>query len=253
MARLKHSILRWLLIACVVATTSCTPTRLRETLPALVATYSIVAFDPATGDLGVAVQSKFFGVGSVVPWAKARVGAIATQAYANTAYGPRGLEELSKGRLPAEILAKLTDDDDLRVHRQIGMINAAGKAAAYTGEKCQSWAGHLVGTNFSAQGNLLASGAVVTNMARAFETARTSGEGELAEWLMAALWEAEKAGGDKRGRQSAALLVVRDRGGFAGQNDRYVDLRVEDHVEPLVELKRLLELHRKFYPKPAAR
>jgi len=247
MARLNHPSLRWLLTACVVATTSCAPTRQRETQPALVATYSIVAFDPATGDLGVAVQSKFFGVGSVVPWARAGGDAIATQAYANTSYGPDGLLLLKSGMAPAAVVETLTGADSRRDSRQLGVIGADGEVAAFTGEKCQDWAGHLVGTNFSAQGNLLASGQVVTNMAKAFESARTLAEGELADWMMAALDAAETAGGDKRGRQSAALLVVRKDGGYAGQNDRYMDLRIEDHPKPLRELRRLLEGHRQFY------
>ncbi len=247
MARLNHQIVLWLLIAWVVVTTGCASARQRETQSELVATYSIVSFDPATGDLGVAVQSKFFGVGSVVPWARAGVGAIATQAYANTSYGPDGLLLLKSGMAPAAVVETLTGADSRRDIRQIGVIGADGEAAAFTGEKCQTWAGHLLGRHFSAQGNLLAGGQVVTNMARAFETSRADGKGELADWLMAALDAAEEAGGDKRGRQSAALLVVRKDGGYAGQNDRYIDLRVEDHPEPLRELHRLLEGHRQFY------
>jgi uncharacterized Ntn-hydrolase superfamily protein len=247
MARLiPKSFLRSLAGAMALLFAGCAAAPVQQA-PPLVATYSIVAFDPATGDLGVAVQSKFFGVGSVVPWAKAEVGAVATQSYANTDYGPRGLAELARGHSPETVIAKLTQADANQAVRQVGMVDARGRAAAFTGERCHGWAGHLMGTNFTAQGNLLASGAVVTNMARAFEAARASGTGELAEWLTEALFAAEAAGGDRRGRQSAALLVVRKGGGYAGQNDRYVDLRVEDHPEPLEELRRLLKLHRQFY------
>ncbi|MSU41886.1 MAG: DUF1028 domain-containing protein [Pedosphaera sp.] len=214
----------------------------------LVATYSIVAFDPATGDLGVAVQSKFFGVGSVVPWARAGIGAIATQAEANVAYGPDGLKLLADGKSARETLAALTTNDARRDVRQIGIVDAQGRVASFTGEKCHDWAGQIEGKHFAAQGNLLAGETVVKGMARAFETARAAGQGELADWLATALEAAEAAGGDRRGRQSAALLVVREKGGYARANDRYVDLRVEDNPEPVKELARLLEIHKRFYP-----
>jgi uncharacterized Ntn-hydrolase superfamily protein len=206
-----------------------------------------VAFDPGTGDLGVAVQSKFFGVGSVVPWARAKVGAIATQSYANTTYGPEGLKLLESGRSPEQVIERLTRADPRRAVRQVGVIDSRGRAAAFTGDECLPWAGHLVGTNFAVQGNLLAGEAVVRAMAEAFDNARRQPDTELADWLVAALTAGESAGGDKRGRQSAALLVVRDHGGYGGQNDRFVDLRVEDHPEPIEELSRLLELHKRFY------
>jgi uncharacterized Ntn-hydrolase superfamily protein len=212
-----------------------------------VATYSIVAFDPKTGDLGVAVQSKFFGVGSVVPWARAKVGAIATQSYANTTYGPEGLKLLESGRSPAQVIERLTRADPRRAVRQVGVIDSRGRAGAFTGDECLPWAGHLVGTHFAVQGNILAGETVVRAMAEAFENARRQPDTELADWLVAALAAGESAGGDKRGRQSAALLVVREHGGYGGQNDRFVDLRVEDHPEPIAELSRLLELHKRFY------
>lgn len=212
-----------------------------------VATFSVVGFDPATGDLGVAVQSKFFGVGSVVPWAKAKVGAIATQSYANTSYGPDGLALLESGKNAKETLRQLTDADAGRDQRQAGVVDAQGRAASFTGAKCNAWAGHIEGTNFCVQGNILTGEEVVKAMASAFEKARGVTNSELADWLMAALDAGQEAGGDKRGKQSAALLVVRDKGGYAGKNDRYVDLRVEDHPEPIQELNRLLELHKKFY------
>lgn len=212
-----------------------------------VATFSVVGFDPATGDLGVAVQSKFFGVGSVVPWAKAKVGAIATQSYANTSYGPDGLALLEAGKSAKDTLRQLTEADSGRDNRQAGVVDAQGRASSFTGAKCNGWAGHIEGTNFCVQGNILAGEEVVKAMAAAFEKARGVTNSELADWLMAALDAGQQAGGDKRGRQSAALLVVREKGGYGGKNDRYVDLRVEDHPEPIQELNRLLEMHKKFY------
>tara|TARA_B100001123_G_scaffold423212_1_gene533132 strand:- start:227 stop:973 length:747 start_codon:yes stop_codon:yes gene_type:complete len=214
-----------------------------------IATYSIVAFDPATGDLGIAVQSKFFGVGSVVPWAKAGVGAVATQSYANTTYGPNGLKLMAEGKTPEETMKILTDGDPGREHRQVGMVDAKGRAASFTGKGCNAWAGHKVGKYYAAQGNILKGEAVVKDMASAFEKARKQPNSQLADWLVAAVTAAEAAGGDKRGRQSAALVVVRDKGGYAGLNDRFIDLRVEDHKTPIKELARLLELHKQFYPR----
>lgn len=247
-ARFHLSVLLGSLFSLLLGTgcsTSLTPS---ATLPARrVATYSIVAFDPQTGDLGVAVQSKFFGVGSVVPWAKANVGAIATQSFANTEYGPHGLQLLEKGEPVEKVIKQLTEADKDRDARQLGIVDAHGHAAAFTGADCKAWAGQHVGTNYTTQGNLLAGEAVVAEMAAAFEKARTQGDGELADWLMAALEAAEKAGGDRRGRQSAALLVVRAGYGYAGQNDRYIDLRVEDNPQPVIELLRLLKLHKEFY------
>jgi uncharacterized Ntn-hydrolase superfamily protein len=213
----------------------------------LVATYSIVAFDPATGDLGVAVQSKFFGVGSVVPWAKAGVGALATQSYANVTYGPKGLELLQAGRSARETVDQLTGADGEREVRQLGVVDARGRSASFTGTKCQPWAGHIERTNFSVQGNILAGEDVVKAMAAAYEAARQEAGTGLGDWLVAALQAGEAKGGDKRGRQSAALLVVREGAGFGGTNDRFIDLRVEDHPEPIDELARLLGLHKKFY------
>ena len=213
----------------------------------VVATFSVVGFDPATGDLGVAVQSKFFGVGSVVPWAKAKVGAIATQSYANTSYGPDGLALLESGKNAKETLRQLTEADSGRDQRQAGVVDAQGRAASFTGVKCNAWAGHIEGTNFCVQGNILTGEEVVKAMAAAYEKARAVTNSELADWLMAALDAGQQAGGDKRGKQSAALLVVREKGGYAGKNDRYVDLRVEDHPEPIQELNRLLAMHKKFY------
>ncbi|MBI4605182.1 MAG: DUF1028 domain-containing protein [Planctomycetes bacterium] len=201
-------------------------------------TFSLVAFDPPTGDLGVAVQSKFFGVGPVVPWVEAGVGAIATQSYANTTYGPRGLALLGEGLAPEEVLKRLTAEDPERESRQAGIVDARGRAASYTGTKCIPWAGGRTGDGFAVQGNILVSAATVEAMARAFQEAR----GELAERLVAALEAGQKAGGDARGRQSAAIAVARRKGGYGGFNDRYVDLRVDDHPDPIAELRRLLEM-----------
>ncbi|MEN9576193.1 MAG: hypothetical protein RL514_4048 [Verrucomicrobiota bacterium] len=214
----------------------------------IIATYSIVAFDPASGDLGVAVQSKFFGVGTVVPWARAGVGAVATQASANITYGPRGLDLLANGSSPEQTVRLLTETDEGRDHRQLGVVDAKGRAASHTGAKCNAWAGHIVRPNFAVQGNILAGEAVVKAMATAYEKAQSTESSELADWLVAALHAGEGEGGDVRGRQSAALLVVRENGGYGRATDRYIDVRVDDHQDPNVELSRLLELHKRFYP-----
>jgi uncharacterized Ntn-hydrolase superfamily protein len=208
-----------------------------------VATFSIVAYDPENGDLGVAVQSKFLAVGAVVPWAKAGVGAIATQSWANTTYGPEGLRLMAGGLSAQETLEKLVEADEERDRRQAGMVDAHGNAAAYTGKECFEWAGHIVGEGFACQGNILVSEETVQAMAWTFEES----QGELAERLVAALEAGQEAGGDSRGRQSAALLVVREKGGYGGFNDRYLDLRVDDHPTPIQELKRLLELHKLYF------
>lgn len=212
-----------------------------------VATFSIVAFDPLTGDLGIAVQSKFFGVGSVVPWAKAGVGAVATQAWANVDYGPDGLKLMAGGKSAQETVQTLTRADANRERRQVGVVDAQGRAASFTGKVCFDWAGGKVGDHYCAQGNILAGKQVVTDMAAAYEKARKKKGSELADWLVAALVAGQNAGGDKRGKQSAALLVVRARAGFMRANDRYIDLRVEDHKTPIRELERLLELHKQFF------
>jgi uncharacterized Ntn-hydrolase superfamily protein len=201
-------------------------------------TFSIVAFDPKTGDLGVAVASKFLAVGSVVPYAKAGVGAIATQSFANTTFGPKGLELLRKGLTPSQVLKQLLASDKDRELRQVGIVDAKGRAAAFTGKKCLPWAGHIVGKGFAVQGNILAGEQVANAMAKAFQET----QGELAERLMAALEAGEQAGGDARGKQSAAILVVRKGAGYGGFDDRYIDLRVDDHPEPVKELRRILTI-----------
>ncbi len=209
-------------------------------------TFSIVAYDPRNGDLGVAVQSKFLAVGAAVPWARAGVGAIATQAWANLSYGTRGLELLARGAAAREVVETLTAEDEGRALRQVGIVDAQGRAFSYTGEECSAWAGHIVGPHFACQGNILVGGATVQAMAKAFQEM----PGELAERLLAALLAGQAAGGDRRGQQSAALLVVRAGGSYGGYNDRYIDLRVDDHPQPIVELGRILALHRVYFEKP---
>ena len=204
-------------------------------------TFSIVAFDRETGDVGVAVQSKYFAVGAVVPWAKAGVGAVATQAAGRAAYGPEILELLLRGAEPDDAIEQALAGDERRGTRQLGVVDATGRAAAFTGSECNEWAGHATGAGYAAQGNILAGEAVVGDMARAFEESA----GTLAERLMAALEAAQAAGGDRRGQQSAALVVERP-GGIPESRegiDRIVDLRVDDHEEPIRELRRLLGLH----------
>lgn len=201
-------------------------------------TFSIVAFDEATGDLGIAVASRVLAVGAVVPWARAGVGAVATQSYANTTYGPKGLDMMDGGQTAEETLAALLDADPDRENRQVGVVDAQGGVANHTGSKCLVWAGARSGTGYTCQGNILAGEQVVAAMADAYEKTR----GELADRLMAALAAGDAAGGDKRGRQSAAILVVRQGAGYAGFNDRYVDLRVDDHRDPVHELDRLVHL-----------
>jgi uncharacterized Ntn-hydrolase superfamily protein len=225
----------------------------RAVLPAAephVHTFSIVAFDPATRDLGVAVESKYFGVGSVVPWARAGVGAVATQAQVKVSFGPEGLRLLESGKSSRETLETLLAVDPRREVRQLALIDAQGRPAAYTGSACQAWAGHRVGAHYTVQGNLLVGEAVITAMAAAYERASQEQGTELADWLLTALTAGQAAGGDRRGQQSAALLVVRAQGGPGGDGDRYCDLRVEDHPQPIVELTRLRTLHREFYPRP---
>ncbi|GIV05227.1 MAG: hypothetical protein KatS3mg016_0802 [Fimbriimonadales bacterium] len=205
-------------------------------------TFSIVGADPRTGEVGVAVASKFLAVGSVVPFAQAGVGAIATQSYANTTYGPRGLELMRQKVAPQTIIQRITRDDPQRERRQVGIVDAQGRSATFTGKECIRWAGGIAGKNFAAQGNILTGEAVVKAMAEAFQKT----EGELALKLMAALEAGEKAGGDSRGKQSAAILVARKNGGYGGFDDRYIDLRVDDHKEPVQELRRLLTLQLRF-------
>jgi uncharacterized Ntn-hydrolase superfamily protein len=209
-------------------------------------TFSIVAFDPDANELGVAVESKFLSVGSAVPWVEASVGAIATQSWANTTYGPRGLDILGKGATPEETIRALTADDEHADERQVGIVDAKGRSATYTGSKCKDWAGGKNGPNFAAQGNILVGQAVVDSMVSKFRQTK----GHLADRLVAALRAGQAAGGDRRGQQSAALYIAKPGGGYAGFNDRYVDLRVDDHPQPIEELARILEIHKLYSFKP---
>jgi len=218
------------------ASTPSKPARIQIEDPTI-HTFSIVAYDPERKEWGIGVASRFLAVGAVVPWAKAGVGAVATQAAANTSYGPKGLELLAEGKSAEEVIKSLTDADQRKDVRQVGIIDANGKAATYTGAKCNAWAGGKTGKHYACQGNILTGEAVVNDMAKAFEEAK----GPLAWRIMAALEAAEKAGGDKRGKQSAAILVVREKSGFGG-NDRMIDFRVDDHGKPVEELARILSL-----------
>ncbi len=214
--------------------------------PPVVATYSIAACDLDAGQWGVATQSKFLAVGSVVPWAKPQVGAIATQAYANPRYGPDGLALLAHGLSADEVVARLTQADPDRARRQLGIVDGAGRGATYTGAECMDWAGGIAGPCFAAQGNILVSEETVTALAESF-TASTGRP--FAERLIAALRAAQAAGGDRRGQQAAALLVVERDGGYAGLSDDVVDLRADDHPTPVEELARLYELHKILFEK----
>ena len=209
--------------------------------PRTVSTFSIVAIDPANGDMGVAVASRYFSVGSVVPWALAGVGAVATQADVNVGYGPRGIDLLRQGLSAPEALKKLMDEDTFpgKDGRQVAIVDAQGRIAAYTGPNAPHWAGDRQGKNWSAQGNILVGPQVPEAMGRAFETT----PGELAEKLYAALKAGDDAGGDARGHQSASMLVVRKQGGRNTNNDRYIYINVDDNPKPLAELRRLLNLN----------
>jgi uncharacterized Ntn-hydrolase superfamily protein len=203
-------------------------------------TFSLVARDPATGDLGVAVASRFLAVGSVVPHARAGTGAVATQALANVAYGPDGLALLADGIGAIDVVARLTTLDRHRDHRQVGVVDGDGGAASFTGSACSGWAGGRIGPGAAAQGNILAGPEVVEALVDAYLGA----SGAFADRLLVGLLAADRGGGDRRGRQSAALLVVRAGGGYMGGDDRWLDLRVDDHPDPVVELIRLRGLHR---------
>jgi uncharacterized Ntn-hydrolase superfamily protein len=204
-------------------------------------TFSIVAYDSVNGDWGVAVASRYFSVGSVVPWAEAGVGAIATQANVNVGYGPRGLELLRQGLAAKEVLAKLLAEDQFPPTdgRQVAIIDRNGNIAAYTGPNAPKWAGDRQGRNWTAQGNILVGPQVPEAMGKAFEAT----EGELAEKLFAALKAGDDAGGDSRGKQSASILVVRRGGGRNINNDRYVYINVDDNPQPIPELRRLLDMN----------
>jgi uncharacterized Ntn-hydrolase superfamily protein len=240
-----------------------TPTAAPSHFQKLAHTYSIVAYDSATGDLGVAVQSKFPNVGGIVPWGRAGVGAVATQSLGNTAYGERGLDLIAQGATAEEALRIVMRTDTMLQDRQVGLVDAHGNAASFTGKSTFDWAGGrvgapsgrgnvlggkgevIVGRGYAAQANIMVSDQTVKNLAETFERAK----GNLADRLMAALKAGQAGGGDKRGMQSAALLVVRKNGGYLGANDRFIDIRVYDAPDPIAELERLLALHKlHFFP-----
>jgi uncharacterized Ntn-hydrolase superfamily protein len=206
-----------------------------------IATFSIVAYDPNRQEWGVAVQSKFLACAALVSWAQADAGAVATQSYVNVTYGPRGLEMMAQGASAQEAIDRLVAEDDQQALRQVGMVDSQGRAAAFTGAECHDWAGHTVGNGYACQGNILIPGTVEA-MAERFEQVR-NGRGELADWLVEALAAGQAAGGDSRGRQAAGVLVVRRGGGYGGNNDRYLDLRVDDDPQPIERLKGLLQQH----------
>jgi uncharacterized Ntn-hydrolase superfamily protein len=212
-------------------------------------TFSIVAWDPdprSGPEWGIAVASKFLAVGAVVPWARAGAGGVATQAFANLSYGPDGLERLAAGDDAASVVKSLTDADNMRAQRQLGVVDARGGVASFTGPDCFDWAGGTTGEGYCCQGNILAGPQVVDAMTHEFATT----PGDLAQRLVAALSSGDGAGGDRRGRQSACVLVARAGGGYGGNTDRALDLRVDDHHDPVAELARLLGLHRLYFPRP---
>ena len=210
----------------------------------IVSTYSIVGCDLEAGQWGVAVQSKFLSVGAVVPWAEPQVGAVATQAYANPRYGPQGLEKLREGKSAQEVVDELTQADDGRSQRQLGIVDAQGGSASFTGDECLDWAGGRTGDGYAAQGNILVSAETVDALAETFEG---SAGKPLSERLLDCLDAAQAAGGDSRGQQSASLLVVERDGGYAGLSDLLMDLRVDDHERPIEELRRIYGLHQEIY------
>ncbi|HEX5042425.1 MAG TPA: DUF1028 domain-containing protein [Candidatus Polarisedimenticolaceae bacterium] len=223
-------------LACAVALLACSSPVAAPPSPS---TFSIVAADPEAGEVGVAVASRFFSVGSVVPWGRAGAGAVATQSFANTTFGPRGLDLLERGATPDEIVAILLRDDPDRDRRQFGVVSASGASATYTGKGCLAWAGGRSGPSYAVQGNILAGEPVVAALERGFLESKGK---PLGERLYAALRSGDAAGGDARGRQSAAILVVRAKGGYNGFTDRAIDVRVDDHADPIVEIGRLLDL-----------
>jgi uncharacterized Ntn-hydrolase superfamily protein len=210
----------------------------------VVATYSIVGCDLEAKQWGVAVQSKFLAVGSVVPWAEPDAGAIATQAYANPSYGPNGLTLLREGLTASEVVERLTSEDEGRDERQLGVVDAQGDSASWTGSGCNDWAGHRTGTGYAAQGNILVGEETVSALATTFEANALL---SLVQRLIECLAAAQTAGGDRRGQQSASVLVVQRNGGYAGLSDILVDLRVDDHERPIQELRRIYGLHQRLF------
>lgn len=208
-----------------------------------ICTFSIVAYSPEEEAWGIAVASKFPAVGAVVPWAQAGAGAVATQSYANTTFGPHGLGLMQEGKTAQETLDRLLAEDDERDLRQVGMVDACGRAVTYTGENCLPWAGGKAGKHFAIQGNILTGPETVDAMADAFQ----SSLGDLPDRLYAALLAGDRAGGDRRGKQSAAILLVKEKAGYGAYNDRWLDYRVDDHEDPVPQLAKLIQMHRLYF------
>ena len=202
-------------------------------------TFSIVAFDPENVEWGVAVQSKFVAVGSLVPYGRAGVGVIASQSWCNTSYGPKGLALLEQGLTAEETINIITKQDEKRERRQVGIVDSYGNAASFTGSECFDWAGHIVGENYACQGNILVSDETVLSMSQAYRET----EGDLVEKLLSSLEAGQEAGGDSRGKQAAAVLVFKEKGAYDGGTDKYIDVRVDDHEHPIKELRRVFEIY----------
>lgn len=213
------------------------------TTPPHLHTFSIVAYDPIDSAWGVAVASKFLAAGALVSWARAGSGAVATQAFARVSFGPNGLDLMAQGLSAQETLDRLLADVEDREHRQVGLVDARGGVAAFTGKDCFAWAGHRTGRGYTCQGNILTGSETLDAMAQAFE----STTGDLAARLVAALKAGDTTGGDRRGKQSASVMVVKPAGGYGGDNDRYLDLRVDDHPDPVTRLSELLALHTLYF------
>lgn len=209
-------------------------------------TFSIVATDPQTGEIGLGVQSKFLAVGGLMAFPRTGVGAVASQSFADVTFGPRGLELLASGLDPQAVLDQLLGPDDARESRQVGIVDASGRSASFTGGECFEHASSETGPGYACQGNIMANERVVPAMAMAFEAA----SGDFPERLLESLRSAQREGGDRRGQESAALLVAKAGGGYGANHDRYIDLRVDDHPEPIEELARLLDLHRLYLERP---
>ena len=211
-------------------------------------TFSIVAYDAVMDAWGIAVASKFLAVGAVVPWAQAGAGAVATQSYANTTFGPKGLELMSKGESAQEVLNDLLANDEERELRQVGIVDAQGRSATFTGADCFEWAGGKTGANYCVQGNLLTGPEVIDQMASTFEGSKK----DLPERMLDSLLAADQAGGDRRGKQSAAIYIVKPEGGYAGFNDHWIDYRIDDHEDPVPRLMEILGLHNLYFGKSPA-
>ena len=230
--------LRWGVIGALLAAVAVSSGQPARSAPPTHGTFSIIAYDPSNGDIGIAISSRVLAVGAETAWAETGVGGVVTQALANVTYGPKGLDLLRQGKSASAVLEALLADDEQREQRQAAVVDVKGRIAQHTGEECLNWAGGVTGEHYAAQGNILVDEQVVQAMGKAFEEAR----GQLADRLMAALEAGQAAGGDRRGRQSAHILVVREGGGYLSLSDRYIDLRVDDSSRPVKELRRILNI-----------